>query len=165
MLNWASLKPVSENERSFSVRHSPFILTCSSSSHPSLTSGFILRPSWLQAAWCRPTVTLMWPWTSTGWRPAWCLRALLSGTTSACVSLGKRNMLLWVTRFFFFLFYVEVILFSHHLFTFPILFFLNFINQGSFCLAAALCTAPSWNHALLSSPPHSAVSLWLLHLP
>lgn len=39
------------------------------------------------------------------------------------------------------------------------------MDQGSSCHAAALCTAPLWNRALLSPPAHSAVSLWLLRLP
>lgn len=57
---------------------------------------FTPRPSWLQAAWCRPTATSTWPWTSTEWRPAPCRRARPSGTTSACASLEKRNTWLWV---------------------------------------------------------------------
>lgn len=65
---------------------------CTSSSNISLIIVFILRPSWLQAAWCRPMVTLMWPWTSTEWQHVLCLRAPLSGTTSACAFLAKRNM-------------------------------------------------------------------------
>jgi len=55
------------------------------------------RPSWLQGAWCRPTGTLTWPWTSTAWRPAACRRARPSGTTSACASLARRNTWRWVT--------------------------------------------------------------------
>lgn len=99
MLNWGFFKALQWREISFSARRGPFIVTCTSPSHPPLLSACIPRPSWLQAAWCRPTATLMWPWTSTAWRPARCPRALLSGTTSACVSLGKRNMLLWVALF------------------------------------------------------------------
>lgn len=64
--------------------------TCSS--NVTLMIAFIPRPSWLQAAWCRPMVTLMWPWTSTEWLPVPSRRAPPSGTTSACASLARRNL-------------------------------------------------------------------------
>lgn len=159
MLKWCFFKALQWREISFSARCGPFIVACTSPSHPPLLSARIPRPSWLQAAWCRPTATLMWPWTSTAWRPAPCPRALLSGTTLACVSLGKRNMLLWVALFPSSFFHFSSIVF---------LFFvaiINLANEGSSCHAAALCAAPLWNRALLSSPPRSAVSLWLLRLP
>lgn len=65
-------------------------------SNISLMTVLISRPSWLQAVWCRPTATLMWPWTSIVWRRERFPRAPLSGTTLACASLAKRNMWLWV---------------------------------------------------------------------
>ena len=70
-----------------------------SSLNLSLITVIIPRPSWLQAAWCKPMVTLMWPWTSTEWQRALFQRAPPSGTTLACASLEKRNMLLWVMLF------------------------------------------------------------------
>lgn len=92
------------NKRSFSVRWcAASLIRCCFKRLPlscnlSLISVFTPRPSWLQAAWCRPTATSTWLWTSIEWPPVPCPRALPSGTTLACAFLGKRNMWLWVKR-------------------------------------------------------------------
>lgn len=57
----------------------------------------VFRPSWQQAAWCRPTGTLMLPSPNTELWLVLFQKVLHSGITLECVSLARRNMWRWVS--------------------------------------------------------------------